>query len=274
MAFSGSIFTFDGVSSDKFGLTITSSGSDGENDNPLISSVDFITQKSSQNPKFYQLGVEQSSPLTFQIEFFSDEPIYVYDREQIALWLSGNGQFKKLRIIQDDMTSIYYNCYFSKIDWTNIRNVGYGFKGTVVCDSPFAWKNQTKFVKTNEPTSGTEGNFHYPEQTKIVVVNTSTDYNLIMPNVQIALGDNNNKFKLTNLSNNNQWFAFDNLQNGEVVSITNSLCISSVTYPNKIVIDHFSGEFLELVRGKNQIVIDGQIKEIKFIYNQSKNVGG
>lgn len=188
--------------------------------------------------------------------------------------MSGKGKLKQLRIIQDDMNSIYFNCYFSKIDWTNIRNVGYGFRAEIVCDAPFAWKNKITVKKINKSTGQVGSSFLYPNQTDLIIINSSTDYTPVIPNIHIKLGDNNNKVKVTNKSNQNQWFEIKGLQNGEEISISENLIIESISNPNKIIVDLFSGEFLELIQGRNEILIDGQIKEASIFFNPSKMIGG
>lgn len=269
--FTGEEFMYNNISSSKFGLTIGYIENTSSSENTLSTKVDFITQKLPRRSKVYHLGSVANEQLSFTLSFFRDSPIFPDEREAIAHWLTSNTEFKKLQIIQDNMNTIYYNCYFDEFKYVVFSAQAYGFTATIICDAPFAWKNPQFVEKTNEMI--TEG--IYPNQTSLKLYNISSDSNMTKPtSIIVELGENSNEFRLTNHSNNNEYFQFNGLVVGEKVSINCDLqIIESLTRPNTIIVDKFSGEFLELINGLNKITVEGQIKYIRIDYQSGRKVG-
>lgn len=269
--FTGYEFMYDNILSSRFDLTIGYIKSTSGSENILSTSTEIVTQKLNRRSKVYSLGVVSNEQLTFNISFFREYPISPDERDTIANWLTNKSTFKRLQIIQDDMNSIYYNCYFSDLKYVVFSAQAYGFTATAICDAPFAWKNMQQSKKEN--ITGIDGN--YPEITLMDIYNISSDTNLTRPkSIIIELGENSNSFKLTNISNDNEYFQFTNLSNGEKIFIDCDLeIIESLTNPNKIIIDNFTGEFLKLINGINKLKIEGQIKSISLSYQSGRKVG-
>lgn len=243
-------------------------------ENPLSTSVNFVTHKLPRRSKVYQLGTElgEDGVFSFQISFLraQDDPIMAGERDAIAHWLSGDFRYQPLRIIQDDMCSIYYNCYFQNLSYISVDGYANGFTATVVCDAPFAWKNPQMKEKINQPIS--EG--RYPSTTQLQAYNISSDHNLTIPKlIEIDLGENSNGVKVVNLSNNDEYFEFHDLDYGERIRIDDLYCIESLDRPNTIIVDNFTGEFLKLINGINRLQIEGEIKRIKIVYQSGKKIG-
>lgn len=269
--FTGEEFMYNGVASSKFGLTIGYIDDTSNSENTLSTNTEIITQKLPRRSKVYRLGSVANEPLTFTLSFFRNSPIYPDEREAIAHWLTSSTEFKKLQIIQDNMNTVYYNCYFNELKYIVFSAQAYGFTATVICDAPFAWKKSQFVEKKNEMIS--EG--IYPNTTSFNIYNISSDSNMTRPTaIIVELGENCNSFKLINQSNNNEYFEFDNLVVGEKIHINCDLqIIESLTRPNTIIVDKFSGEFLELINGLNKITVEGQIKYIRIDYQSGRKVG-
>lgn len=272
--FFGSEFMYNGTLSSRFGLKIAYVNSSSGEEHMVSPTVNLISCKLPRRSKVYQLGteVEGDGIFQFQISFFreQDKPISANERDIISQWLFSDFSFKPLRIIQDDMCSIYYNCFFKSLRYVAFGGYAHGFVADVVCDAPFAWKNRKLKEKVNAPVSPG----YYPDTTNIDLYNTSSDHNLTIPSlIEVDLGENSTGFRLTNLSNNSEFFEFKNLIAGEKIRIDDLFCIESVTHPNTVIIDCFSGEFLRLINGINRIVINGQIKRIKIAYQSGRKIG-
>lgn len=243
-------------------------------ENPLSVPVNVITHKLPRRSKVYQLGTElgDDGVFSFQISFIREQanPIMADERDAIAHWLTSDFTYRPLRIIQDDMCSIYYNCYFQNLSYITIDGYANGFTATVICDAPFAWKNPQTKEKINQPIS--EG--RYPNITQLQIYNISSDHNLTIPKlIEIDLGENSNGVKVVNLSNNNEYFEFHDLVYGERIKIDDLYCIESVNRPNSVIVDNFSGEFLKLINGLNKLRIEGEIKRFKIVYQSGKKIG-
>lgn len=268
--FMGYEFMYDNVLSSKFELTIAYSDSTSDSENTMTTNVEFITQKLPRRSRVYHLGTVANEPLSFQVSFFRDTPIYADERDAISHWLTGSGKFKKLQIIQDDMSCVYYNCYFNELKYISFSAKAYGFTATVVCDAPFAWKSPQFIEKVNQPITENV----YPDITNMNIYNICSDSNLTPAKIVIELGENNNEVRITNLSNNAEFFQFKDLINGETISIDSDYgIIQSLTRPNSVIIDNFSGEFLMFINGLNKIQVEGQVKKIRIDYQSGRKIG-
>lgn len=272
--FFGSEFMYNGTLSSRFGLMIAYINSSSGEEHAMSPAVNLVSYKLPRRSKVYQLGaeIEGDGTFEFQISFFrkQDQPIMASERDAISKWLCSDFSFKPLRIIQDDMSSVYYNCFFKSLRYVAFAGYANGFVADVVCDAPFAWKNRKVKEKINSSVSPG----YYPDVTNIELYNTSSDHNLTIPSlIEVDLGENSTGFKLTNLSNHSEFFEFRNLVVGEKIRIDDLYCIESVTRPNTIIVDCFSGEFLRLINGINRIVINGQIKRIKIAYQSGRKIG-
>lgn len=273
-AFWGYEFMYDNTLSSKFGLYIADINNSGADEQLLSAPVNYTVKKIPNRSKVYHIGVEVDGNGTYEFElsFFreADNPILASERNAIAHWLSGGFKFKQLKIIQDDMCSAYYNCYFKNIRYHAITGYANGFSATVVCDAPFAWGNP----KTIEKHFVKNANDQYPNITELQLYNLSSDHNLTVPQlIEIDLGENENEFKIINTSNNNEFFEFKNLVVGDKIRINDLYIIECLTRPNTVIVDNFYGEFLRLINGVNNIRIEGQIKRFKIIWQSGVKIG-
>lgn len=272
--FSGYEFVYNNISSGKFGLSIAYLEGTIPQNNMLSPPVKPILRKLPNRSKVYLCGteVEDNGVFSFKLSFMRPQgnPIKSDERDMISNWLFSNHTFKPLKIIQDDMNSVYYNCFFTNVEYLFLGDDIYGFETEVVCDAPYAWKNPQTAEIINTPTA----NGVYQNRTELQVYNLSSDHNLLMPKLlEIDLADNNNYVKVTNISNNNEFFELKDLVVGDKIRIDDTYCIECVTRPNTIIVDNFFGEFLKLKNGINKIQVDGAIKRIKIKYQSGRKIG-
>lgn len=272
--FVGNDFTYGNISSSMFGVKILYLNNDFNEENLLSSSVEILSCSLPRRSNVFQIGVGYSShqAFEFEISFFREQekPFDTYERNIISQWLTGDMSFKPLRIIQEDMTPFYYNCYFKDLKYISVDGNANGFKATVVCDAPFAWKAPTVFEKIVKPLYGNI----YPDSLDFDLYNQSSDHNLTIPElIEIDLGENNSSVAVENRSNNGSVFRFNNLLPGDKIRIDGLHMMECTNRPNSIIVDLFSGDFLELVNGINKIHVTGQIKRIKIIWKSGVKIG-
>ena len=260
--FWGYSFIFDNIPSERFGLYILNFESGlSEANNADIS---IVTKEIQRRPVNYFLGVSQSAPLTFDIDFVSPTAIDGNVRSIINKYLFGQTGYKKLQIMQCDLSNVYFNCFLvnPRNIYTGNENIGY--KATVVCDSPFAWE----FPKTVSKTYGetiTSDTFNF--------FNTSADNDYMYPNITFktnALGDS---ISIVNESDGDREFEFTNIDALETVTVDNDRqIVTSSSGENRL--GDFNKKWFRLVSGKNVLSVSGGLESFTMTYQLARKVGG
>lgn len=271
--FTATDFVYNNKRASDFGCIIAYGGDGIDGEYQIGTPVQPLLQSLSRRSKVYNLGIEKENngALEFELSFYKVDyvPFNAYERDMIATWLLSDHTFKPLQMLQDDMSDLYYNCYFKALKYIVIGGSTYGFVATAVCDSSFAWKNE----ETVEIINKADTNGLFPSITEFDLYNISSDINLTTPIlIEVDMGNNTNEFKVTNISNNNEFFEFKNLVVGDKVKIDDLYSIECITRPNTIIVDNFNGEFMKLVNGLNKIKVDGEIKRIKIVYQGNKMI--
>lgn len=102
----------------------------------------FTTYAPPRSATQHVLNVVQDQTLSFDVEITFDDPTDIYGLTRVKTWLTSPFNFKKLYICAEGLERYYYNCYFV-LNEDLIYNGGYrGVTATVVCDSPFAYRNE------------------------------------------------------------------------------------------------------------------------------------
>ena len=264
MAFYGDSFTFDNISSERFGLKITTPKSD-EDINISEYKSDLI--KTPRRTKFYATKPKVEEPLTIAVSIYSETPLTRNQLDQIERWLfKTDGKFRKLRINQPDMQGYYYNCRLEKLSAGTFGNKIHQFDILMICDSQYAWQNQQTRAYNISTTPYI-----------IKFVNISSE-DTMSPVYIIKCNSGNGTIKIVN----NQYedvrlntMEFTGLQNGEMLTIdtehgiiTSNIRTSGAlelfTYPN----------FMKLNKGSHNFEITGNISEFKLIYQVARKIGG
>ena len=140
--FNGCSFIYDNIPSENFNLRIVEFDNAGKQnyDSGVESelSLDVLYRRSKVN--YY--GRSVNKPLEIDFTAVSFDPISVDDQHIIKSWLLGSMKHVPLRIVQDDMSQIYYNCIITKAEDIKVGNMGYGLSIHFVCDAPWAWENE------------------------------------------------------------------------------------------------------------------------------------
>lgn len=264
MAFYGSSFIFDNISSERYNLKITTPKSD-ETINISEYKSDLI--KTPRRTKFYATKQRVDEPLTLTVSIYSETPLTRNQIDQIERWLfRTDGQFRKLRINQEDMQGYYYyNCRLEKMEVETFGNLPYQVNCILRCDSQYAWQNQQTRVYNITST---------PYIAKFVNISSE---DIMSPVYIIKCNSANGTIKIVN----NQYedvrlstMEFTGLQNGEILTLDTEHGIITSNLRTNGLLDLFVyPNFMKLPRGVNEFTITGNISEFKLVYENGRKIG-
>lgn len=264
MGFWGSSFIFDGIPSITHNLFINSANSGGSLSEFVTSSdVEIFSEQIYRRPKVYFFGTSQSPVLEFDVEFTSPSEIDSVRSQAIQRWLFGHNQYKNLQIIQNDMQLIYYRCILSSPRILKSGREIYGYKATVICDSPFAWEfPKTISLSYTDPVIAETYNF----------VNLSDDNDYLYPSLEISINSIGGDISITNGNDSDREFLFSGLNPNEVLTVDNSKgIITSSSGLNRLGL--FNKKWLRFVPGLNSLEIAGNISQLDITYELARKVG-
>lgn len=263
MGFKAKNFIFNEIPSENYGIVISSTGSGDVTSTPL-SDVDLSVQKLYRRSKTFLYGVSPSPVLQIPIEFNSiTGELTQTDLGLIGTWLFGQQNYKKLQIIQDDMTDVYFNCFIKNPEVLKYANIVGGVKGVIVCDSPYAYS----FPRISEFT------YEYPPTNELITFdNLSQDSYYLSPIVEFAmLNVPNGDFSIANQTDGTI-FSFENLSPNERITVDNDLQIVKSSLGLRRL-SNFNKNFLRFLPGRNILRVTGDISSVKFTYSFSRKFG-
>jgi phage-related protein len=258
MRFYASSFQYNGVPSEKYGLEISELGGDGESSSSASNQMEVYDRRIYRRATPFFYGLSPSENLSFDISINSlGEDIDTEKSKIIQAWLFSQRTYKKLFIIQPDMTNSYYNCFFNNPEIVQVGSAIRGYKATVVCDSPYGWK-YPKTLTNN--------------YTGVTVDSTFTFYNssddkgaYLYPSLVLTMNTTGGTITITNESDSFRVTSFTGLSASEVITIDSSLQIlTSSTGLNRM--SNFNKKFLRLVPGVNNIRVQGNIQKLEMTY--------
>lgn len=264
MSFYGRTFVFDGVPSENYSLTI-SSGSSGEETTNLPGDVKLYTEKIFRRTNEFLLGVEIAPVLEFPVSFMTDnEELTAKDLEITSKWLFGKRNYCKLKIMQEDMQDVYFDCFLLSPKIVRVGNIVRGVTAQVYCKDAWAVTDSKSTTYTFTPPVVSQTIIHN---------NLSDDSGYVYPNMVITAGDSGGTITLTNTSDANRVFQFLALQGNEVLTVNNSLqIITSSTGLRRL--SNFNKNFFRLKSGRNAITVNGEISSLVISYPLARKIGG
>lgn len=227
--------------------------------------VTLHTQKVYRQDKEYYFGRSVDKPLEFPITFASEEVIDGMDRALISKWLFGRSNFKKLKIIQDDLDGAWFNCIFLNPTPLYIGNVNRGFTATARCDSSFAYSP----LKTVTRTFTGDNIITYD----FTIYNDSDNDDYLYPDISFALNTVGSSFSITNSDDDDYEFLFTGLQASESIVI-NSTLESVVSSTGLLRLANFNKHWLRLKPGINHLHVESGIGTFTITYYERKAIGG
>lgn len=247
-------FSYAGQYSSDFGIYNVSLDS-GMFEDQFSAPRTIIETKIRGNPKPYVHGVEYE-PITLKLSFaFADTWDEAKIRE-VARWLCGQEYYKPLWFAENPTRLFYCMCVDESILVHNGLKQGY-ITLTMRCDSPYTYtpfftKGELDFSTITAPTT-----FEFANSGDVVC----------KPEVWITKIGDGGSVSLVNLSNGSREFKFSStsLQNNEMIYVDNEREYIETNVPNVYRYKDFNNNFLELVRGRNILQVNGKCK-IMFRY--------
>ena len=272
MAFYGDYFTFDNISSERYGLRIITPKSDEDVD---ISEYESDLIKTPRRTKFYATKPKVEKPLTLAMSICSATPLTRNQLDKIERWLfKTDGQFRKLRINQPDMQGYYYNCRLEKLSAGTFGNKIHQFNILMICDSQYVWKDEKPRVYniTSTPYTAKFVNNSSEEPMSPIYEITCKPINGLM-----NLESEGRTIKIVNNQyedNRLNTMEFNGVFNDEVLRIDTETGIITSNMRTSGVLDLFTyPNFMKLPRGVNNFEITGDISEFRIVYKNGRKFG-
>ena len=265
MAFYAREFSFDGIPSSNYALTISSTTDGSEVSTNFPGDVKLFTEKLFNRTDEFYYGASVEPSLEFPVTFLTDnEELMAVNLEKIGLWLFGKRNYSDLKILQPDMQNVTYRCFMLQPKIIRIGNTIKGVSALVHSKDPWGLSEEKMYTYT-----------FTPPVSNVVITNNnlSDDSGYLYPNMTITMADTGGDISITNTSDNNRVFSFSGLLANEVITIDNSLQIISSNSGLRRL-GNFNKNFLRLVSGSNNLLITGAVTQITLEYAEARKIGG
>lgn len=267
MSFYGCHFSFDGMPCTEYGLMLYDFGVTSSGDGVLSSEITISEDRISRRYSPLHYGVVTNKPLEFSMTFGADidaidSDVYLDrpDLEAIAVWLTGHKTYKWLEITQPDMETVRYKCFITNLRYVDFGKLPWGITCTVICDSPFAYLYPEVYT------------YNIGDQLSLTFYNKSSYRGYYKPKLIIEPTDGGT-FSIQN-----------NSDGGRIIQFTDlPAVVSKITIDNENEIiscdeianlyPYFNFNFFRLIRGNNQLVINGSGK-LQIVCEFPVNIGG
>lgn len=260
MSFWGHNFVWDGIPSEMYDLFI-SSPDGGDVEITTGNDVELLTETIYRRPTPYLLGVQQSPVLSFDVSFNCPYELTGLDLHTVNRWLFGHLSYKKLRIVQDDISDVYFNCVLKNPRVHKVGNINRGIRATVVCDSPWGWIDERTYTYTYESS---------PSSSPISFYNDTDNNYYTYPKIEFVTTSEED-FTLVNSTDNSRSFAFTTLAGSITVYVNNDLQ-TAVDNNGTSLVSSFNKNWFRLLPGQNNLLVTAAISSLKFIYSLARKV--
>jgi phage-related protein len=244
-------------------------GSSGEDTTPTSSDVNLLTQKIYRRPVPLFYGVEQTPVLQFPISMYSPDKnleVTAGNFSEIATWLFGQMAYKQLRLCQNDMQEIFFNCFLVNPQIIRVGNIIRAMTANVICDAPWGWKEPITHARTYDPNA-------YSVYDSFSIDNESANNFYTFPtNMIIQANIFGGSVTITNASDASRQFILTLVPN-EIVTVNcdlQTITSNIVTYP----LGGFNDNFLRFIQGTNNLNITGNIKSFSLTYPVAVKISG
>jgi len=264
MAFIAKNFIYNNIPSQFYGLTLAEIDASGDSSSSASNQISILQQKIFRKPVPYFYGVEQNEVLEFEVTIMSEKEISSTKYSEISSWLFGKQNYGILRIMQNDMKGMYYKCFFTEPETIRVGNIIQGFTATIVCDSPWAWK---------EPRTET---YEASASAIMTIYNTSAnDFYTYPTSVVIQTGSAGGDISLINLDDNRRTLSITGTRRWEFITMNSELqLIAGNEGRAESIINSFNLKWLRLVKGNNTIRMTGDVKRVTVTYPVAFKSGG
>ena len=237
MVISAKGFTYDGKSSDDFGLIICEFSNSGSSDSSG-GQIEFAKISTPIQNRWYKTGnANYSEALQFEFEVAKSnfEKIDTYEYSAISRWLVKKDDYKDFMIIRTDYDNIHF---YAQMNTSPIEISGsiYGIKITGICDSPFGYNQliEKEFVGCGE----------------YIIIDTSDEIGYIYPDIEINVNSACD-IKIINETDKREFFIKDCVPN-EVITINGRYLTISTTALLHNIHDCINYKFPRIVNDYNK----------------------
>lgn len=250
MAFTGSTFKFDGVSSRAFGYVIYNFDSyQQDSTSKLTSTGTVVSDKVEGRISPLHYGIKRDKPLEFTLVFGRNSPGTDERMRRIEIkrtndWLSNKDTYRYLAIDQPDMKHYRYRCLISDLEVITAGAGQIAFKCKVTCDSPYA---------TILPEVSTYRLGATPQ--KVMLFNRSSLPGPYYPDMEIVSQLKTDICVQNNTTGTKFTLAIPTSNRYTIrISGTNQVIESD---PHLNFYPHCNLEFLDLAKGQNELLLSG-----------------
>jgi len=217
-----------------------------------------------RKPKPYFYGRYYQSSLEFDLTVGSFSYIDGNTRHAIESWLIGKSTYLPLRIVQDDISDIVYNCIITKSSQNYVGNLNYGLNLHVKCNSPWAEQLQPTLTKTFS------GGLY---STTFTYLNSSAYNGYNYPTITFTMDVTATYFSIINASDSNREFRFTTLTPLETITVDNDREMITSSIAGQLRMSNFNGNFFRLIQGSNSLTVSGYFTNFTLDTTFFKGVG-
>lgn len=250
MAFTGTSFFFDGISSQQYGLMLCNTDSADQEAGMVGGKLSIQEDRLARRTTGLHYGVANNEAKEFPLVFIVSDDTRRLDRYDIArvgAWLTGHADYKELVIVQPDMEGVFYRCLITELEQIEVGMRTIGFTAQVTCDGPYAYR---RMPRTELSFSGTASVLYH---------NMSNVNDYYCPVMEVA--STGTEFRMENTTDGTV-FSLSGMPAGTRtlrIDTLNQVMTSSdgldlYQYWN----DGIDKAFPRFVRGDNQLVITGE----------------
>jgi phage-related protein len=264
MGFYASTFVFNSIPSEFFNIYLGTINDNGESVTTTSSDISPLVQKLFRRPSVLFWGAEQIPTLSFSLNMYSPDEITAESFSEISTWLFGQNNYQILRICQNDLVDVYFNCFLVEPQIIRVGNIIRGISCVVQCDSPWGWKPSKTYAYAYTGYTITDA---------INLLNESANSFYTYPtNLVITANGYNGSVSIVNTSDTSRTSTWTLTANEVVTMDCDKQIITSTiaTYP----LANFNKNWLRLIRGYNNLVISGNISALSITSPIAVKIGG
>lgn len=238
--FGATYFTYDGVFSGVYGLTLADFNDSSVVETTAFSPVLLATKPTAAN-RFFHNGVVYDSAPQFSFSVISETEINDICRREILSWLVGRNEYKRLELHHDGIENYYYNCVFTDTQIIFVHGRCHGFRLTANFDSPYAYGRPTQVI--------------VPSGSHTVIIENKSDIkdDYVYPVVKFTGGG----VDIVNETDDpDRHFKFADLNPLDVVTVDNEVKHISATLGGEKLSNFTSKKWLRLLGGRNTLRIE------------------
>lgn len=264
MSFNGKEIIFGGVPSGYYNLYLSTPDGE-ENEKQAGSYLEPIVQELFRRPVPYLLGVRYTPVLEFDLALNTPDEMDAKMAQLALRWCTGTTTYSPLRILQDDLSDVHFNCLITNAMLHRVGNSIRGLRLHVRCDSQWAWETD-RTVSQTKPDNWVGGiSFSIYNQTDY----KGYSYPIVsFTTAKSGVGD----IYITNSADPNRAFEFTDLDYAETITVNND--IKTISSDKSLFrLGNFNKKWFRLLPGLNTIDVTGNIYSVSITYKTPRMIG-